>query len=406
MLCAASIPPAEAQPFDIGHRIYSGLPVAGITARLGEVPALPATLFPCRNCHGLWGEGRSEAQVTAPPLRSLTNPDDLLAIMNNGKGRNGHRLSTVMPRYALDRQAAGSLFDYLKALDAAETAGVTTGQVMLALDEASAFGGIAALRRALRRSQDQRDKIFGRTVAIGSTDTEAFLAVSAKAAIAVAGAPQPVLSADALTGDELPDSTFAMTASFAQQFALLFDRLIAEKRPLLVFLDGSDRSERLRQLFADMQRKRGFSQDVVLVPPDTVLRDIDWGGHNIVVLGRADGVKARLPPSSTAHILFGFLDELGHGLGQLNGLAERIFIIDPHYEMSEAMIGSGKPAGVLWAEAVSVLIREVLRRCGRHLTRSCFMRRLRSEPIVLGSGWVLDYRKFPLTGLAPRMRQF
>jgi len=94
---------------------------------------MPATTFPCANCHGRRGEGAKEGGVQTPPLTwtALTSPatssmtgqarapyteSSLKLAISLGVDPAGRRLHTAMPHYRMTAEQLNSLVAYLKTL--------------------------------------------------------------------------------------------------------------------------------------------------------------------------------------------------------------------------------------------------------------------------------------------------
>jgi hypothetical protein len=118
-----------------GREIYRQGKLAGAsvgTAAIGSagVP-LPASSFPCANCHGIWGEGGRESGIDPPPLnrkrlsspavspvtgrhRAAYTPETLARAITEGLDPSGARLYVGMPRYTMPRERLAELLAYLE----------------------------------------------------------------------------------------------------------------------------------------------------------------------------------------------------------------------------------------------------------------------------------------------------
>lgn len=121
-----------------------------ITATLGLTgDSIPATMFPCANCHGLEGEGKQEGGLTVPELtsqqlfanttsntQSKSAYDEITLLQAITKGINAQNkpLSITMPRYHLSDNQVQALLAYLKRLGTVGDldSGVTASEVQLA----------------------------------------------------------------------------------------------------------------------------------------------------------------------------------------------------------------------------------------------------------------------------------
>ncbi len=125
-----------------GRLIYlKGESSAGdITALLGSSGLeLPASSFPCSNCHGLRGEGTKEGGLQPPPLtwNVLTTPQrsmltnrerraydetTLARAIAEGRGPDGAKLHPGMPLYKMNAAQMADLIAYLRKLGSASDA--------------------------------------------------------------------------------------------------------------------------------------------------------------------------------------------------------------------------------------------------------------------------------------------
>ncbi len=121
-----------------------------ITATLGFTgDSVPATMFPCANCHGLESEGKQEGGLTVPALtsqqlfanttsntqsKSAYDETTLLQAISKGINAQNKPLSVAMPRYHLTDNQVKALLAYLKRLGSVGDAdvGVNASEVQLA----------------------------------------------------------------------------------------------------------------------------------------------------------------------------------------------------------------------------------------------------------------------------------
>jgi ABC-type branched-subunit amino acid transport system substrate-binding protein len=134
--------PAPAQEGDTlspqerrGKQIYLKGESAGgeIKAVLASDIELPATSFPCANCHGLKGEGASEGGLQPPPLgwetltvagqsaltrrpRAPYDESSLARAIRSGLSSSGAPLHPGMPRFRMTADQMADLIAYLKRL--------------------------------------------------------------------------------------------------------------------------------------------------------------------------------------------------------------------------------------------------------------------------------------------------
>jgi ABC-type branched-subunit amino acid transport system substrate-binding protein len=105
------------QGTDNSHATISASP--GLTSS-----TLPATLFPCINCHGAEGEGKVEGSLRIPPITSNSllasthapyNDNNLIQAISTGKTTHS-QLDAAMPRYTMAKLQMTALIAYLKHL--------------------------------------------------------------------------------------------------------------------------------------------------------------------------------------------------------------------------------------------------------------------------------------------------
>jgi len=107
---------------------------------------VPASRFPCANCHGEDGMGGREGATEIPPIgwKSLSKPTvnrpaysdkSFRKAILSGIAANGKELSELMPRYETDPQNLVSLIDYLTTLDVEQRTGIKTRAIQIAPPE-------------------------------------------------------------------------------------------------------------------------------------------------------------------------------------------------------------------------------------------------------------------------------
>ncbi|MGA1533313.1 MAG: ABC transporter substrate-binding protein [Planctomycetota bacterium] len=157
---------------------------------------LPATTFPCSNCHGGRGEGTEEGGVAPPPirwrdlLRPATSPltgvdrpahtaESVLRAITEGVDPTGRPLHPGMPRYTLTEEQGTDLVSYLRILgsDLDLDPGLTAERVRLGcflpLSGPRAERG-EAVRRALEAfvaNSNGRGGVYGRTLEVVYADS-------------------------------------------------------------------------------------------------------------------------------------------------------------------------------------------------------------------------------------------
>lgn len=121
---------------------------------------VPASRFPCANCHGQDGMGSREGATIMPPISwqflNQTTPsrpaytiDSLQRAILHGDAANGKKLGELMPRYEIDAQTLDSLVNYLQTLDAEQRIGITTDTISIDLphDKIARVGFMAAMKQ-------------------------------------------------------------------------------------------------------------------------------------------------------------------------------------------------------------------------------------------------------------------
>jgi ABC-type branched-subunit amino acid transport system substrate-binding protein len=121
-----------------------------IVGRVGEVD-VPGSTVSCSGCHGVRGEGKTEAGVTAGALTwsNLVKPyghehpsgrkhgpfneSSFIRAVVNGIDSSGNNLLVAMPRYKLSPQDVSDLIAYLKRIDTDFDPGLTESNVVIGL---------------------------------------------------------------------------------------------------------------------------------------------------------------------------------------------------------------------------------------------------------------------------------
>ena len=145
----SSLTPDESR----GKQIYTqGTSPSGkdVLAYVGESSIeVPGSAMTCSNCHGFDGQGKPESGVTPTNLawEALTKPYGVthadgrthppyteraleLAI-TRGTDPAGHKLSSLMPRYAMSRGDLADLIAYLKLLGKDRDPGITENEIVI-----------------------------------------------------------------------------------------------------------------------------------------------------------------------------------------------------------------------------------------------------------------------------------
>lgn len=96
---------------------------------------VPASVFPCANCHGVDGLGAQEGGVAALPItwsqlsvptasRPAYDYDAFVAALTRGFSVGGWPLNAAMPRYRMDPATLDALTSYLQVLESEQQAGI------------------------------------------------------------------------------------------------------------------------------------------------------------------------------------------------------------------------------------------------------------------------------------------
>jgi ABC-type branched-subunit amino acid transport system substrate-binding protein len=176
-----------------------------IMARIGELD-LPASGFPCSGCHGMRGEGKEEAGVTAGNITwsNLIKPyghthptgrkhgpfseSSFIRAVVNGVDSNGNDLLVAMPRYKLSPEDMADLIAYIKRIDTDLDPGLTETNVTVGLVVPSS-GALAEVGAAMKDvlvayfdSINSRGGIFSRKIELKVADAGAGGAATSTAA--------------------------------------------------------------------------------------------------------------------------------------------------------------------------------------------------------------------------------
>ena len=153
---------ASQETFRLGERIYrEGILSSGDQLRtlaMGDV-SIPGTSFACVSCHLRSGLGSLSEGVYSPPvngeklfkplqnnykgyeqktkyklpsLRPAYTDESLMAAIRSGVDPAGRALSSVMPRYSLEKEDMSLLISYLKSLSVQVSPGVTDSTLRFA----------------------------------------------------------------------------------------------------------------------------------------------------------------------------------------------------------------------------------------------------------------------------------
>lgn len=261
----------KADPFEPGRALFNGSTDAPGKAKLGTT-AVPASRFPCRNCHGRDGEGGSEGNVPSIVWNALSRPTSartafdetaLATLLRTGMKPDGEMNSQLMPRYELDQRTIASLVDYLQALPSEQAAGITPSQINIGVLVIAGDGEHSAYAGKLQSAIDQcsnRQPLFGRRVVfvpLDARDPRLMDRISSSMA-AIAGLPYsrdlsltsfvelgiPIINpVFPLNGDEDDTIVRTMSPSWRDIFRILLDQARSDGLAKLYVLDTSGASD-------------------------------------------------------------------------------------------------------------------------------------------------------------------
>ncbi|MGB7816988.1 MAG: ABC transporter substrate-binding protein [Methylotenera sp.] len=179
----------EADAVKLGRSLYRGSQAFSAPVKLAQV-ALPAASSACANCHGLRGEGKSEAGIQVPPLQwrrlmtardgqpGFANAATIVHAIEMGKGRKQQNLLAPMPQFALSKQEQAALLAYLRVIgtESEPVAGVSAeaiiiGSVLpLSGRRATAGRAIQTALEARLAEVNHNGGIFGRQILLKVAD--------------------------------------------------------------------------------------------------------------------------------------------------------------------------------------------------------------------------------------------
>jgi ABC-type branched-subunit amino acid transport system substrate-binding protein len=206
----------------VGRQIYrngtdgSNTEIKAHSALLGDT--VSASRFPCVNCHGQDGEGRSEGGLSIPSVtgQALANAgyDDsaLRKLIVNGVDVKATKIHDAMPRYSLSEKQLRQLTSYLHQLGKIDQfeIGISETDIRLAtlLPLTGGLAGTGQLLKATLEAciQDinEHESIYGRKLSLGVIDSGGTQADSERAIIQAMNDNKPfaVISALLPTAEE------------------------------------------------------------------------------------------------------------------------------------------------------------------------------------------------------------
>jgi len=203
----------------------------------GSATETPARLVPCASCHGLRGEGTTEAGVQVPALKSSFSDSELSRAVIDGIGKDGRMLHPSMPSFPLTDQELSGLAAYLRTLtDSDYRAPGLDGKT---INIGIALGSRSELAKAVKqaveaefREINQRSGIYGRQLHLTPAHSNQDLAKNVFAIVATldqAGAPAGVPSVGPVSSAAANPSTYTLVASVTDQIAALGEYLSTQQ---------------------------------------------------------------------------------------------------------------------------------------------------------------------------------
>lgn len=178
-----------ADAMQLGRSLYRGTVAFSGPARLAQF-VLPATSKVCSNCHGLRGEGKSEAGIEAPSLQwrrltaargalpAFTSEDAIAQAIVEGTGRHQQPLLSPMPQFVLSAEERSALLAYLHVIGTemdpvpgVHTGSITIGSVLPLSGSRAEIG--RSIQSALEARLDRVNRnggIFGRQIELRVAD--------------------------------------------------------------------------------------------------------------------------------------------------------------------------------------------------------------------------------------------
>jgi mono/diheme cytochrome c family protein len=374
-----------------GRQVY----VAGAgTASLAGGEPMPASLFPCANCHGADGRGNAEGGVVASnitwleltkPYRASTpngrrrppyNEQTLRRAITEGVDSAGNPLHAAMPRYAMPPQALSDLVDYLKVLGREDVPGVTATSVRIGTIVPESEAG-ARMKDVLSAYFQDAGEIHGRRIALDAVTASTLerdppfalaggliAGIDREVEAAVERAGIPLVLPVSRRGDASADNRQRFYLSPGIELQLR--GLLQARKPsrLHVMTRDSELLEMARRAAAPMEliERIDDTTTVLLLDPDAKLAELPAGNYPLLLLGNllpADffntagsyGNRITVALTTTPG------DLTAHGLAEYRAFAAR------------HSIPATQVASQLSAYAAAKVLVHALKQCGRELTR-------------------------------------
>lgn len=375
--------------------LFEGSGDAGVTAQLaGGQLQLPASRFPCRNCHGADGMGAREGNLDFPPIagaalvsgkdgRPVYDASALARLLSEGVTPLGRTIAAEMPRYPVSEALAGALLHYLQTLHDSQRGGIAADQVHIGVDVSGNAGPTfsAAFSRTLLDLAGERG-FHGRLPHLRALDgdvegtpaVDAFLKVGE--CVAGRGAAPCLFGGPWLEEDthDLP----GLGADAGQQLEALAEH--ARARGLLNIAIGAG-SDRQREVAARALLAHGLSIAGTGQP------------HDALLLFGLPGVEDLRGQTVYAHI--DLAAALLHGPGPL---PDDVFAIDPLPALTRLALERKQARAAVFGEVVAQLVARGLINAGRGLTHARFLDGMRRSHPAVPLAISLDYARYPRMG--------
>jgi ABC-type branched-subunit amino acid transport system substrate-binding protein len=180
-----------------GRQIYlsgSSADKTRITARLGDDPEpIPASTFPCANCHTYNGRGKTEGGIYPSDITwsALTKPYDVTSASGRKRGpysehllrraitmgidSSGNALSPAMPRFQMSQGDLADLVAYIKTLGNDPRLGLTEtsiriGAILPPIRLAEMHDAVKAALKAYFEELNRQGGIFHRQIELITVD--------------------------------------------------------------------------------------------------------------------------------------------------------------------------------------------------------------------------------------------
>jgi ABC-type branched-subunit amino acid transport system substrate-binding protein len=283
-----------------GKEIYlRGTSASGreIMAYLGEASLeVPASTMTCAGCHGFDGQGKPEGGVAPSNItwEALTKsygvthasgrkhpPYTERAIefaLTRGLDPAGHRLSNVMPRYAMSREDLTDLTAYLKRLGTDRDAGLTDTSIRVGM-LVPAKGALAEMGQAIKsvvsayfEEVNSQGGIYNRKIELKLTETgDTPAATTASVERLIRDEQIFALSSAMIAGADREIATLAHNSEvpLVAPFTLYPPQSAPVNRQVFYLLSGIDDQARALVLFAAQKSPDKSATRAAILYPDS-----------------------------------------------------------------------------------------------------------------------------------------